>query len=521
VRNPYQAAATHTEAAKIFAWHALRRRQQSYAVENEARKGHEPPPGPVRDLGYLPRSAPPPEEVGDQPNGPRVEDVPTVGQERAFGYLVRQTASETGNLVPPEVWQKSREQERLRREQSVELARRLESLGVSSFDKSEPVWCVGLCSGLVEQVTCGVKRNSFFPSEAARKRSRMIQFLELLLSRKQFQRSRLMVVSGGRCTVDQLRNRLQVLSRACSALNAEPWFRDVGGQILFRSLETGKLFDDDGRPFKDDDGRWTFHPHANLIYRVRFLGEGLWEAFLARCRSFLQARIDAEKEIWVKEAGRLHNVREACKYVAKPEDVLALDDDTLLAFYHAVHGLHRVQPLGPLRTIICKAREANKIPDRPCALNKWRWRLIRNPNAGDKGRDDLTEGEKTEAKDGKDPAKEALPWSVVAYGRPSTRLSRVAEPVAYVRAAAWHPEYSSGLRRAPRAVSLVIAACPGWHAGLVLAAQDGACAGQPMPHTLTVTVGKARTAEPLPPVQTPLFGPGSLAKTLETAHAPP
>lgn len=289
--------------------------------------------------------------------------------------------------------------------QSHRIAESLEGEGIRAFGDSK-LTLVGICSGEMKEIP-DFRNVVFIPAVAQRKRNATLKHLELFL--QTHPSSRMWVfTSGERVRLSKVRERMQVLHRRLSKLNAEPFMKAAGVSLVFRSTELGEV----ERP---DQGEPTFHVHAHTIIQLsQKLPKDDWSGLLAQVRAF-----------WVhhfKDSKKIHQARETCKYVVKPADLENLTGKELAMLYHQTFRLHLVQSLGLLRQQQNQIKEGRKRIVRQGKGPASRWVVV---DAWDRRKEkDGEEDENWESRQVND-------W-IVCTLPPSFAISSRAEPVAVV-----------------------------------------------------------------------------------------
>ncbi len=311
----------------------------------------------------------------------------------------------TGEELPADLHAQRVRYRQLLFEQSHRIAQSLENEGIRAYGDSK-LTLVGICSGKTIEVP-DFRNVVFIPAVAQRKRNALLKHLELFL--QQHRSSRMWVfTSGERVRLSKVRERIQVLHRKLSKLNAEPLMKAAGVSIVFRSTELGEV----ERP---DQGEPTFHVHAHTIIQLtRKLPKEEWSGLLSQVRAF-----------WVhhfSDSKRIHQARETCKYVVKPADLEALSGPELAQLYHQTFRLHLVQSLGLLREQQNQIKEGRKRIVRRGKGAASRWVVV---DAWD------PRNEKDEEEDENREIRQVDDW-IVCTLPPSFAISARAEPVAVV-----------------------------------------------------------------------------------------
>jgi len=255
-------------------------------------------------------------------------------------------AEQTGNVIDDErQWEIDHRRKEVLR-QSLEIAERLESVGVTAFrDTPYAIYRYAVHSGRVEKLP-SFRRIAFIPSVAQSIRAPVVSALEYFLERHPFCRF-WTFTSGPRVPICEIRDRIRELHRRLSKLNDAPFMLSAGARLVFRSTEygtpeTADSFDSGGEIDRDDNGRVMLHPHAHCVV---WLAKGplppkQWAALLKQVWAYWGDHWD--------EGSTIRNARELCKYVTKPSAILGLSGEELGALAHQTRRLKLVQTMGIL-----------------------------------------------------------------------------------------------------------------------------------------------------------------------------
>lgn len=297
-------------------------------------------------------------EVGDADEQLSVPSASAVQVEELHEFrestYVRHCRNRAGEVITEEAFQKGRAAREQLREDTLDIAFKLESAGRRAFaDPKSPVAFIVCPETGRFHILPSVLGRKIFPTVAAAKRARLVAALELLLRTKEHKHDLFLTFSWGkRCLVGQLRDVFRALHRRLSKLNAEPFMKHFGAKFIFRASEIGSLTDDAGAEVRDDLGRILYHPHAHVLMHLeRFLPRPQMAALTRKIGQFWGGA-------WWGIDGAIEKVREACKYTAKPADLRRLSGPELVALDDALFRLHLVQPLGALRDQIRARRES-------------------------------------------------------------------------------------------------------------------------------------------------------------------
>jgi hypothetical protein len=244
------------------------------------------------------------------------------------------------------------------------LAAKLKAAGVSPFQKNpREMTIIGCYSGLTETIPT-FRNLVLFGSVARRKRAKTLrELMHWLSSKKRMRETAHWVFTAGPriplCEGKKVRAAFEQLGRKISKLNAAPFMKRLGVQVILRQSETGDLVekraDANGvsRRFVkvDEKGRVLVHAHAHvLLHKSRWL----------TCDEALELHreIEAHMGALCSPDGVLQSPREACKYVTKTADLTALSPEQLRLVHENLFRAHLCQPLGALRERI-RARWEN------------------------------------------------------------------------------------------------------------------------------------------------------------------
>lgn len=258
----------------------------------------------------------------------------------------------TGELLSEVVWQKLQQRNTELLRQSREIAQKLQSVGVDGycsgpfgmwlFDPVKFYTDPNYGRHAIEQTR--FRRCNFIPVIAQQKRRFIVKLLEYWLERHPHARF-WTFTSGVRCTVENLRERVQELNRKISRLNAEAFMKEAGASIVFRATETGSLVDENQKENKNNEGKWLYHPHSHCIVELTKgrLSRRKWTELMQNVWAFMDNNWD--------DGGQISTVRECAKYPMKPTDVTRLSPDETKELMTALHRLHLVQPLGSVKAL--------------------------------------------------------------------------------------------------------------------------------------------------------------------------
>lgn len=340
-------------------------------------------------------------------------------------------------------------------DESIEDAERMERLrpGSGFAGPSWDLYRVGVQTKHIEQIP-PVRKNIFFPVWAKLKRDHVVRYLEYLVDTYRPKNAGIneetgkpnnphvypmVITNGPRVRMEDCPAAWREMADQCRRLNAEPWFKkyfnfwvrsNEVGSIYHRDKDKHFVFDADGEKIRhvDHEGRQTYHPHCHLIlYQKSFIPEDQYAGYLQRIRDWFDGKC------WIGDG--LREVREAVKYLVKPNEKRFLPDDEYLLMFDTLFGLNTVQPMGMLRETIADFKERKKRLHRPCKSNGWRWMEKDNHNANFGEKLDIEEEpEEEEKKDRSQPSQ-----VIVARHSPTPFGSNVSEPLLLVAVRSGHP----------------------------------------------------------------------------------
>ena len=314
--------------------------------------------------------------------------------------------AQTGRELPDDIKERQNQARALLLAQSYRIADALESQGIKAYGPSK-LSLVGVLSGEVVELP-DFRNIVFIPSIAQRKRHKMLKHLEYFM--QEHPHSRMWVfTSGDRVPLEGVRDRIEWLHRRISKLNSRPFFKGLGINIVFRSTELGEVR-------RDELGQPTFHIHAHVIVHLeKKLSRERWSELLSKVRTWWQYHFS--------DAQRIHQAREACKYVVKPGDLDQLTDSELAELHHQLFKLKLVQSLGAFKDQRKDIEDTKRRLVRVQAPAAPRWELVADWNRGRPAKDF----------DEKPATHDSAPddWLLCTLP-PSFALSAKAEPLAVV-----------------------------------------------------------------------------------------
>jgi hypothetical protein len=318
--------------------------------------------------------------------------------ERASLYLGL-CKEQTGDTIPDDELEKRRRDARRLLQQAHDISAALERGGFPAYrTEGFSLWHYYVHSGHLEKIP-QFRRVIINPVIAQSTRFKMLSNVEFFMQ-KHLHCRLWTFTSGIRCNVLQLRERIQYLHRRLSQLNAQPFMRNAGVSIVFRSTELGtpKLAGaPDSGLISCEDGVFFFHPHAHTLTLFRkHLTRKQFGDLLSSVKTFWGHHWD--------DGGEIDDGRELVKYCTKPGEVLKLDTETLVALARETSRLKLVSPMGILRDEIKARRGAGKrvirtrTPDGPVLREVLDWNRV-GPSTDEEK--DRAAAQKLDSRDGR------------------------------------------------------------------------------------------------------------------------
>ena len=255
----------------------------------------------------------------------------------------------TGWQMSPERWRDGQARRADLADQTRELARRLDGLGIPASKPSDHV-VIGGVTGEVDQVEA-YRAIRFLPAIAQRDRRPMLTAMKYFLAEAEGAKYlRYGVVTGGalveaggdlKATTKRLKKNI---SRWASEAEA---IYDV--EVIFRGCEytrkrgderVGELMSLHERdPSRYEPDRYYYHPHANIIYRPRRkLTAERWAEFLRWTKQRLSG-------VHWRDCGKLFSAEEVVKYAFKPTELAGVTDAELVWLFDQTFRQNDMQPM--------------------------------------------------------------------------------------------------------------------------------------------------------------------------------
>jgi hypothetical protein len=213
--------------------------------------------------------------------------------------------------------------------QSEALAAKLKEGGIDPYRKDTlPLSVVGLLSGEVKEVT-PYRNSNLIPVVQSANQKYALKTLRHYCEDRTYIRM-MVITTGEKCTVSEVRERHTKLARKISKWAAHPMCKSRGVEVI---LARHEMTIDEPLPFVH------FHAHV-LVDCHKCLGGEDWSAFLSETHEFFGAKI--------LDSGLLRKKEEALKYCLKPAELEKLSPYLLCELYKQLHKQKLCRFLGGL-----------------------------------------------------------------------------------------------------------------------------------------------------------------------------
>lgn len=308
----------------------------------------------------------------------------------AEGRFLAMARERTGEFVSPDKIREWREASAKLLEQSFRIADKMTLAGWDAYRKTPfGIFRYFVHSRHLERIP-SFRRCCFIPSVAQAERAPMIAALTSFLERHPYARMWTMT-SGPRVGLLSVRSTLDAMHRKTSELNAQPFMREAGLEIVFRSSELGTPESDatgersGGEIERDENGQLLFHAHEHLVVvpTKGFIPPAKWSALLDKVGAFWGSwwTDGGETPDGRRTSGLIVQPREVCKYVTKPGEMEKLTGAELVALQDQLSRLKLVHPMGSFAAElkeISAARERlvrEQTPDGPVFQRVKNWNV--------------------------------------------------------------------------------------------------------------------------------------------------
>ena len=402
----------------------------------------------------------------------------------SFAEFINHTASVSGHTVDQESYEKSCDRKALLEEISDLVANDLEKGGHTAYDENQNLTIVG-ASGETKEVKA-YRNINIIPLVAQKNRARMLKCLEYFCeTRVNDNQLRMWVFNlGARTPLGDVRDRIKLLHSNINRLAYEIK-KKYGIDIFFRSTELGSV--------QKSEGVSNLHLHTHCLVKTPYLKD--WSEVVSwinkRWRELCKLSPNSKWSVF-KESGSIYKIREACKYVIKPMELMELSSSEICQLYEQTKGLHIVQARGDFKKARSNFKVTSSKPVRRWNGKEYEWRVVKNVNAKTDAEKELIRCAKLlEQNSSSDSQLEPADNVILSLLEPSCFFSPVFEPAFLVRN--YTPKFFE--RHQSSSVSAVVAA---YEDGKALHAAVAA-GGQSVPykvHNRTITVNTEPTAQP-------------------------
>ena len=291
----------------------------------------------------------------------------------SFAEFLNHTSTVSGHTIDQESYQKSCERDDLLVEISDMVANSLEKCGIPAYDPNSNLTIVG-ASGETKRVKA-YRNNNLIPCVAKKNRAQMLKQLEYFCeTRVNDNQLRMWVFNlGHRTQLGEVRERIQFLHSKLNRLTFEIK-QKYGIDIFFRSTELGSV--------QKSEGVTNLHLHTHCLVKTPYLKD--WSEAVSwinkRWRQLCGLSPNSKWSVF-KESGSIYKIREACKYVIKPMELMELMDTELAELYGQLKGLHLVQAKGDFKDARSTFKITSTKPVRRFNGKEYEWRVVKSVNA--------------------------------------------------------------------------------------------------------------------------------------------
>ncbi|MBT3334380.1 MAG: hypothetical protein HN394_22985, partial [Rhodospirillaceae bacterium] len=253
----------------------------------------------------------------------------TLGPQDKCGWLSRPGEVTGGQIdekligreISRDQWIDGQTRARLLREQSEDIARRLEGQGIAMRQDRE-ITMVGLVTGLSEKSTT-FRNCNLIPQMQSRNMHDMMKHVRYVFDTTRKGQLRMLVVSGGWVPLEGYRDYHRAHCRRISKMAALDDLKAAGVEALYYNVENTIQ--------RGDDGRVMLNLHSHILIRsTRRLGKKKWRAMMDRLRRHFPKGYIHDSPI--------REPAEVVKYVFKPSEFKALNDGELAELFWQMHG---------------------------------------------------------------------------------------------------------------------------------------------------------------------------------------
>ncbi len=275
-----------------------------------------------------------------------------------------------GTEIERNSWIEGQGRDRVLKQQSEDIARRLESQEINAYQADNNTTIIGVCSGIAEK-TLSFRNSNIIPVMQSKNVHSMMKDLQYYAdNRKNKKQLRMLVVSNGWVALPDYRESHKAFTRQISKFAADEITKSNGVELVYYNVEN-TIHRIDGIP------HLNMHAHI-LIKSTRRLGPQKWKSFI----NWAKTRFPKG---YVNDS-RIRNVKECVKYVFKPCEFEQLTDIELAELFHQIFKLKFFHPLGEIKNLRKKMKDDGlKLVRMPSGrANEWNWHMMPKAKANPK-----------------------------------------------------------------------------------------------------------------------------------------
>jgi len=291
-------------------------------------------------------------------------------QHKAAEVDFLEVLADTGRILSPEQFTEKDKKFSQTVQMTLDLAERLESLGISAYSDGDPIQIIGAHSGTIYELP-NFRQCNMLPMSAQKKRNPTLNMLLYYTQMKGMKNFRHIVLhKGPRCLITDLKRRYREMKKLFNKWNKQ-YAAIYDAYFVFYSCEAGSpvkkakdkvkgtrpyILSSAGRRIRQTDhkGRQTWHPHIHALLEMeRYLEKPVFEKMcndMRRCFGRLEYLFNEP----------LENTRELCKYMVKCDELMDLKDQDLVDYYHETKGARTIQTMGGFKEFKAKLKDSGR-----------------------------------------------------------------------------------------------------------------------------------------------------------------
>lgn len=275
-----------------------------------------------------------------------------------------------GTEIERNSWIEGQGRDRVLKQQSEDIARRLESQGINAYQTENNTTIIGMITGLVEK-TLSFRNSNIIPVMQSKNVHSMMKSLQYYAdNRKNKKQLRMLVVSNGWVELSDYRESHKAFTRQISKFAADEITKSNGVELVYYNVEN---------TIKRKDGVPHLNMHAHILIKsTRRLGPQKWKGFI----NWAKTRFPKG---YVNDS-RIRNVKECVKYVFKPCEFEQLTDIELAELFHQIFRMKFFHPLGEIKALRKRMKEDGlKLVRMPSGrADEWNWHMMPKAKANPK-----------------------------------------------------------------------------------------------------------------------------------------